>query len=318
ITIINKTINITNIAYNRAITYAGGPNFFSLNQEIQKRGGRAIAAVNVTRLGDVGKFQAGQFARKQGNQLALLSPRIQDGVVATHTPKIAETLGSDKTDKGWPKDPKIKNDLKNRIAEQTKGQNPKTTKATLPADVAQNVLKKHGGGQHPADGFNQHPGPKHPNQLNKPGQPSPGDPVAKHGGAQPPASTFDQHPGPKHPNQPNKPGQPGAGDPIAKGGSARPPGSPFDQHPGPKHPNQPNKPGQPGAGDTVAKVPGGDSVVNKPQMRNTPPAPSGDRKPRGTRGDSVVNKPPMRTDPRAPSGNQKPRRTGEDSVINNP
>src|SRR5262249_668744 len=45
ITIINKTINITNIAYNRAITYAGGPNFFSLNQEIQKRGGRAIAAV---------------------------------------------------------------------------------------------------------------------------------------------------------------------------------------------------------------------------------------------------------------------------------
>ena len=158
VTIINQTINITNIAYNRSVTYAGGPNFFNLNQAIQRQGGRPIATVNVNRFPDVGRFQAGQFARKQGNQLALLSPRIQGGVAATHTPRIAETLGSDKIDKGWPKDPKIKNDLKNRIAEQNKGINPKTTRATLPPDVAQNLKKGHGGGQHPGAPFNQHPG----------------------------------------------------------------------------------------------------------------------------------------------------------------
>ena len=206
VTIINQTINITNIAYNRSVTYAGGPNFFNLNQAIQRQGGRPIATVNLNRLN---------------------SRRIQGGV-ATHTPRIAETLGSDKIDKGWPKDPKIRNDLRKHIAEQTRGHTPKTTRATVPPDVAQNVQKKHGGPQQSGGPLNQHPGPKQGNQHGQ------GGPVAQgSGNAQHPGGPFNQHPGPKQGNQH------GQGGPVAQGsGNAQHPGGPFNQHPGPKQGNQ--------------------------------------------------------------------------------
>ena len=237
VTIINETINITNIAHDRSVTYCGGPNYFTLNQEIQRRGGRAIAAVNVKRLTDVGKFQAGRFAHKQGNQLALLSPRIKADKLPLHSPKMAETLKADKIDKGWGsvKDPRIKNDLKKYIADQTKGQNPKTMKATLPPDVAQNVSKKHGNVQHPGAPFNQHAGPKYSNQQNQTDQQSSVGPVAKGGGnVQHPGAPFNQHPGPKYPKQQNQPGP------------KQPPGPVTQQSVdagGLKHPKQQNQPG---------------------------------------------------------------------------
>ena len=56
-------------------------------------------------------------------------------------PKIAEKVSDAKIDHGWNelKDQKVKTDLKNKIAEQSKGQTPLTTKATLPPDVAQKL-----------------------------------------------------------------------------------------------------------------------------------------------------------------------------------
>ena len=241
VTVINETINITNIAYDRSVTYCGGPNYFSLNLEIQRRGGRVIPVVNVNRLADVGKFQVGQFAHKQGNQLALLSPRIKANIQPLHSPKIAETLKADKIDKGWGsvKDLKIKNDLKKHIADQTKGQNPKTMKATLPTDVAQNAFKKHGNARHPGDPINQHPDPKPLNQTNPLGS---GGPIAKKdGNARHSGDPINQHPGPKPPNQQNPVGSAG---PIAKkDDNTRHSGGPINQHPGPKPPNQQNQPG---------------------------------------------------------------------------
>src|SRR6266487_1022905 len=262
VTIINQTINITNIAYNRSITFAGGPNFFSLNQQIQTRGGRGIATVNVNRFADMGRFRNGGFAYKQGNQLALLTPRIQRGPVA-HTPKIAETLGPDKIDKGWPKDPKIRNDLRKHIADQTGGQTPKTTRATVPPDVAQNVSKKHGGPQQSGGPLNQHPGPKQGNQQGQ------GGPVARgSGNAQHPGGPFNQHPGPKqgnqqgqggpvaqgsgqgqggpkHPKEQGQTGQQGQGGPVAQGGG--------QGQGGPKHPKEQGQVGQQGQGGPVAQ-----------------------------------------------------------------
>ncbi len=207
VTIINQTINITNIAYNRSVTYAGGPNFFNLNQAIQRQGGRPIATTNVNRLN---------------------SRRIQGGIAATHTPKIAETLGPDKIDKGWPKDPKIRNDLRKHIADQTGGQTPKTTRATVPPDVAQNVSKKHGGSQQSGGPLNQHPAPKQGNQRGQGGHVAQGS-----GNAQHPGGPFNRHPGPKQGNQQ------GQGGPVAQGsGNAQHPGGPFNRHPGPKQGNQ--------------------------------------------------------------------------------
>jgi hypothetical protein len=241
VTIINETINITNIAYDRRVTYCGGPNYFGLNQQIQRYGGRGIATVNVNRFANAGRFQAGQFAQKQGNQLVFLSPRIQGGA-ATHTPKFAETLKADRIDKGWGsvKDPKIKDDLRKHIADQTRGQTPKTTRATVPPDVAQNVLKKHGGPQQSGGPLNQHPGPKHGNQQGQ------GGPVAQGGGqGQHPGGQFNQHPGPKHGNQQGQVGQQGQGGPVAQGGG--------QGQGGPKHPKAQNQPGQQGQGGPVAQ-----------------------------------------------------------------
>ena len=247
VTIINQTINITNIAYNRSITFAGGPNFFSLNQQIQTRGGRGIATVNVNRFADMGRFRNGGFAYKQGNQLALLTPRIQRGPVA-HTPKIAETLGPDKIDKGWPKDPKIRNDLRKHIADQTGGQTPKTTRATVPPDVAQNVSKKHGGPQQSGGPLNQHPGPKQGNQQGQ------GGPVAQgSGNAQHPGGPFNQHPGPKQGNQQ------GQGGPVAQGGG--------QGQGGPKHQPQQNQGGGAGMGGPQGRVGGGQAQSHHNQQQ---------------------------------------------------
>src|SRR6266550_2203037 len=223
VTIINQTINITNIAYNRSVTYAGGPNFFNLNQAIQRQGGRPIATTNVNRLN---------------------SRRIQGGIAATHTPKIAETLGPDKIDKGWPKDPKIRNDLRKHIADQTGGQTPKTTRATVPPDVAQNVSKKHGGSQQSGGPLNQHPGPKQGNQQGQ------GGPVAQgSGNAQHPGGPFNRHPGPKQGNQQ------GQGGPVAQGGG--------QGQGGPKHPKEQGQMGQQGQGGPGAQ--GGGQVQGRPK-----------------------------------------------------
>lgn len=77
VTIINQTINITNIVYNHNVTYSGGPNYYGLNQQVLRYGGRGITAVNVNR-----------------------SPRIRATTQPRYTPKMAETLRSDKIDRG--------------------------------------------------------------------------------------------------------------------------------------------------------------------------------------------------------------------------
>jgi hypothetical protein len=265
INIINQTVNITNIVYNNNVTYSGGLNYNTLNREILSRGGRGIATVNMNQVRDVGRFQNGEFAYRRGDQRGNMSPRIRTNTAA-HTPKFAETLGSDKIDKGWGsvKDPKIRNDLRNRIAKQNNGINPKTTRATLPPGVAQDVLKKHHGpkqgGPQTADGnarpgqFKQHPGgPRQggpqtadgnarPGQFKQhPGGPRQGGPQTADGNARP--GQFKQHPGgPKQggpqtadgnarPGQfKQHPGGPRQGGPQTADGNARP--GQFKQHPG--------------------------------------------------------------------------------------
>ena len=239
VTIINQTINITNIAYNRRITFAGGPSFFSLNQQIQRSGGRGIPVVNANRFANDSRF-----------------PRIRGGVGA-HTPKFAETLRADKIDKGWGsvKDPKIKDDLRKRMAEQSRGMNPKNTRGTLPPNVAQNVLKKHGGPQQSGGPLNQYPSPKGGNQKGQ------GGPVAQGGQGQHPGGTFDQHPSRKHGNEQ------GQGGPVAQGGQGQHPGSTFDQHPGPKRGNQQGKTDQPGSAPVAQ---GGEGPKGNPKKQNLP------------------------------------------------
>ncbi len=146
VTIINETTNITNITYNRFGTYSGGPDYNWCNTEIRKHGGREVEKVYVRRYDDPSKM-GGQFSKREGNQLALLSPRVKGEKNPRHDPKVVESLKSDKIDRGWNsiKDRRVEDNLKKTIAQQNQGKNPKNTKATLSPDATQAMTKKHGG-----------------------------------------------------------------------------------------------------------------------------------------------------------------------------
>jgi hypothetical protein len=143
--IIRGTINITNIFFGGNITYCGGPDFRWCNERIRQLGGRELTKVSIVRFDDARKLN-GKYHVQQGDQLALLSPRIRGEKNPKHNPKIAETLKKDAIDHGWNqvKDPKLKKELKKHLAEEGQGKDRKFDKATLPPDVAEKVAK-HGG-----------------------------------------------------------------------------------------------------------------------------------------------------------------------------
>jgi hypothetical protein len=236
-TVIIDTFNCTNISHTRWGTYCGGPDYNWCNTEIRKQGGKECGKVYVNRYDDPGKFKGGKFSQKEGNQLGLLSPHIKAEKNPNHMPKTAESIGANKIDHGWNnvKDPKVKNDLKNKIAEESKGKNPKNAPAQLPPDVAQKVMKKHGGaGAGQPGGAAAGAGQAATQQLGGKGQ-HPGEKGHKGaatqslvtGGQSPGAASFNQHPGGKDKNK----GQGQLGAAIA-GQSPR--GGQFDQHPGGK------------------------------------------------------------------------------------
>jgi len=143
-TIIIDTFNCTNICHTRIGTYCGGPDFNWCNTEIRRRGGRECGKIYVNRYDNAGKL-GGKFARREGNQLGLVSPRIRGERNPKHMPKTAENVGANKIDHGWGGvNKKQEGELKQHIAQETKGKNPKNSPATLPPDVAQKLGKQHG------------------------------------------------------------------------------------------------------------------------------------------------------------------------------
>ena len=76
VTIINQTINVTNITYNNSTVYNYGPNYNRLNQYL----GPPIQRLTLQRettgnLGQGGK--RGNFNRVNGNQLTVVAPAIE-------------------------------------------------------------------------------------------------------------------------------------------------------------------------------------------------------------------------------------------------
>ena len=192
ITIIIETINITNICYTRNVTYCGGPNFDRCNEQIRRLGGKELTHVSINRVNDPSQLKGGKLSHLEGNQLGLVSPNIKGDKNSKHNPKTTETLGADKRDKGWGNDKKQENTARNHIAQESKGKDPKNTKATLPSDLGDRVAKKNGGkggggnkqtGAGQANGASQNVGQKGQNN----GLPN--------GNAQANGGKHDQHPG---------------------------------------------------------------------------------------------------------------------------
>jgi len=246
-TIIIDTFNCTNISLNRWGTFCGGVDVNWCNTEIRKRGGKECGTIIVDRWDNPSQL-GGKYARLQGNRLGLVSPRIKNEPNPKHPPKIVDRFGTDKIDHGWKgvKDPKMRNQVKNHYAQESKGKTPKNTRAQVPNGVA-DKMKQHraamGGAAAARPGAGQHPGTKkagapgagtltgqagagaaqHPGGKNK--AKAGGATGAAGAGAPQTAGRFDQHPGGK--NKMKTAGQTtgtSAGASRAAGG--------FDQHPG--------------------------------------------------------------------------------------
>jgi hypothetical protein len=148
--ILPHTVNITNINYtdtrgnvsNVSITqvraYNGGPDFTFINTQIRQNGGREMSRIQVNRVGTE-NFDGGIGSRLQGNTFVVFTPSVTAQPNPRVLPEVAATVPDNKIDHGWAdvKDQKLKTQLRNEIAQQTKGQTPETTKAVLPAQVIQ-------------------------------------------------------------------------------------------------------------------------------------------------------------------------------------
>jgi hypothetical protein len=231
--LIIDTFNCTNICWNRHVNiYCGGPDYNWCNTRIRQLGGKECGTIHVNRYDNPGK-NGGKWAKRDGENLGLVSPRIHGGNAKNH-PKIAESAGADKIDHGWKgvKDKKQEQQLRNHIAKESKGKNPRNSPAKLPKGVAEK-MKNHQGGRNAGLGQGQggqagkgtgglRPGDKRHGQ----GGDLQGGAGQAQGGA---AGGGDQHPGKggRRKGQGQVAGGGGAG---GAGGAGQ--GAGFNQHPG--------------------------------------------------------------------------------------
>jgi len=261
-TIIIDTFNITNICYNRHVNiYCGGPDYNWCNTRIRQLGGKECGKIYVNRYDNAERL-GGKFAKHDGNQLGLVSPRIHGNKNPKFRPKIAESAGADKIDHGWKgiKDKKQERDLRNHIAQETKGKTPRNSPAKLPDGVAEK-MKRHGGGQAAGQGGQVGPGGQaagggggglKPGGKRKQGQgPMQGENLQggqAQGGA---AGGADQHPGKGRRKGQEKMGGAAAAAGAGAAGGASTQGGGFDQHPG-KNKGGKNQGRKAGGGPTEA------------------------------------------------------------------
>ncbi len=152
VTLIRRTVNITNITYNTRygagpIVYNGGPNFALINQ----RSARPIPALKLVqnmnidlaglRDGARGDHRHNFNGQAVGNQLIVTAPFVKPPVDPQFLqPKVSKTFAADKVTHGWNgvKDEGARQELKQEVQRQAKG----LTRETAPARaVVANDLK---------------------------------------------------------------------------------------------------------------------------------------------------------------------------------
>ena len=225
---IQSTTNVTNIVNNNTVIYNGGPNVDTINAAIVHGGGAPVpTGLMLNRRGVAGPLGGGKFSQLQGNTLTLAGPRVTPAKNIAGLKPPTATFKTPKFDKGWSQvgDPKAAADLRKKIALDSKGKSPKTTKAILPGGVALPAANGVAGGTPPAG---LHPG-KAFKKGAAAGTPAPGAPA-----------------GPLHPGQ--KLSQ------VAPAGQKGIPNTPA---PGARHPGQALKPATvPGAQPTATPAGG--------------------------------------------------------------
>jgi hypothetical protein len=173
VNIVEHTVNITNISYTQVNVninivggglhvnvYNGGPDFNWCNTEIRRHGGQEMTQVYINRYDDPGMFQNKKFSHHDGNTLTLFAPNVFAQKNTKFTPKVFVNVADSKIGHGWSGiNPKIKNDLQTKIADQTKGLTPETTKAELPKDVQDKIIHTGPSSKDPGLRDPKHPSP---------------------------------------------------------------------------------------------------------------------------------------------------------------
>jgi hypothetical protein len=103
VTIINRTVNVTNITYNNAIVYNYGPDYNRLSQYST----RPIQRLSLQRETTVGANLTaqgggrGNFNRVNGNQLVVVAPQIQKSAQPIAPRQVKAKVQQPKVERGW-------------------------------------------------------------------------------------------------------------------------------------------------------------------------------------------------------------------------
>lgn len=131
VTIINQTVNITNITVNKEknVIYNGGPRYEQVITQVD----RPIPTLKLVQETDVksDRRRGGLHAQQRGNELVVAAPEVEPAQGKIKLPKPAKVVADARIDKGWGtvKDPERRKEIRQRMERETVGLTPENAPA---------------------------------------------------------------------------------------------------------------------------------------------------------------------------------------------
>lgn len=147
VTIIHKTVNITNITVNKTtnIIYNGGPSF-SVMASKSLRPIQTLKLHQQTELGDWRGHHESTMARQRGNELFVIAPKMAAPTAGKFRPtRVAKTLPTASIDTGWVgvADPKVRDELHAKYKHETGNITPEKAPAAAPSEREIKAFEQH-------------------------------------------------------------------------------------------------------------------------------------------------------------------------------
>ncbi len=184
VTIIQSTVNITNISFYRGSTviFNGGPNFVDINRHCR----RPIPALNLVREDRIVRDDHGHAPAQvlRGNQLAVFAPKVARPADIRALPvKPQKVIAADRINRGWGRvaDPEAQKELRKKLGAQTAGLTPSTAPARPPrAEELSSIPKNADPNAAPTRVLGKNKPPRNPDAVAGTPQVSPllGQPIA--------------------------------------------------------------------------------------------------------------------------------------------